>query len=65
MISWCPFPLEVSTDLGLGYVLYTVNNQQFENNEWCVVLKETGEIKHFLSSQIKVATNFTYSIKKQ
>lgn len=58
-------PIPVTTDLGDGYMLYVKSNGMFENDEFTCVLNDTGEIKHFLSSQIKVWSNSTYGINKK
>jgi hypothetical protein len=58
-------PIPVVTEDNLeGYALYVVNRGILENDEWCVVLCESGEIRHYLSNQIKVYFNATYGIKK-
>lgn len=58
-------PIPVTTDLGDGYMLYVKSNGMFENDEFTCVLNDTGEIRHFLSSQIKVWSNATYGINKK
>lgn len=58
-------PIPITTELGDGYILYVKSNGIFENDEFTCVLNSTGEIKHFLSSQIKVWSNSTYGINKK
>jgi hypothetical protein len=57
-------PIPVITELGRGYLLYVKSNGLYENDEFAVVL-ENGELRHFLTKQFKVETNFTYGINKQ
>lgn len=55
-------PVPVITELGIGYILYVKCAGIFENDELAVVLKETGEIKHFMTAQVKIDKNYTYGI---
>jgi hypothetical protein len=55
-------PIPVETPLGEGYVLFVCSNNQWENDEWTVVL-DNGEIRHFLTYQIKVVKNDTYGVR--
>jgi len=57
-------PIPVVTELGDGYAIYVKSSGMFENDEWCITLKESGEIRHFLTSQIKISSNSTYQIRK-
>lgn len=52
----------ITCDNKEGLVLFIKDNGKFENDEWCVVLLDTGEIRHYLSNQIKVYKNSTYGI---
>jgi len=65
MISFPPHPVPVATTLGNGYVWYIKQNGMLENDEVAVVLNDGGEVKHFLTSQIKIWHNETYGIKKK
>jgi hypothetical protein len=47
-----------------GIAIYVRDNGTFDNDCWCVVLKEGGTVRHYLSNQIKVHHNATYNIKK-
>jgi hypothetical protein len=64
IISFPQNPIPVVTPLGDGYVLYIKSNGMLENDEFCVVIENGGDIKYFLADQIKVYNNATYSIKK-
>lgn len=54
--------IPVSTPCGTGIILYVKDTGQFENDEWCVIMKQGGKIRHFLSNQIHVLNNATYDI---
>lgn len=56
-------PIPVITPLGDGYALYVVHNGMLENDEWCICLKVSGELRHFTTCQIKVSINYTYEIQ--
>lgn len=63
MIIHCfDIPIPVITELGDGFILYVKSNGMFDNDEFTVVLSETGELRHFLTTQIRVQKNFTYGI---
>lgn len=47
-----------------GYAIYVSNSGTFENDVWCVVLCEGGNVKHYTSNQIKIHFNGTFNIKK-
>jgi hypothetical protein len=59
-----PIPVIVIEGNKEGYAIYVVNNGQFENDVWCVVLCDGGLVRHYLSDQILIHTNATYGIKK-
>jgi len=58
-------PIPVVTPEGDGYVLYIKENGMHENDVWTVVLKNSGSVMHFVTSQIKIYCNATYSIAKK
>lgn len=64
-ISWPPYPIEVKTDLGEGYILYVRSNYLFTNDEYAIVLKSNGELLFFTNKQFKVVKNHTYQINIQ
>jgi hypothetical protein len=47
-----------------GYVLYVNDSGMFENDIWCVVLCESGLVKHYRTDQIRIYQNLTFDIKK-
>ena len=47
-----------------GYAIYVTDGGMFENDLWCVVLCEGGEVRHYRSDQIKIHTNATLGINK-
>jgi hypothetical protein len=59
-----PIPVVVDDNKD-GYAIYVVNSGTFENDVWCVVLCDGGEVRHYLSNQIKIYNNLTFNIKKK
>jgi hypothetical protein len=57
-------PIPVITPLGDAYAVYVYHNGMFEDDEWTCAMMEDGQVRHFVSSQIKLWNNATYSIKK-
>ena len=58
-----PIPVVVE-DNKEGYAIYVTNGGTFENDIWCVVLCEGGDVRHYQSDQIKIYYNATFGIKK-
>lgn len=58
-----PIPVVVEEDKE-GYALYVVNSGIFENDIWCVVLRDGGIVRHYRSDQIRIHFNATLDIKK-
>lgn len=58
-------PIPCVCPLGDGYVLYVKSNGMLENDEFCVILCEGGDIRHFISVDIKIFHNSTYGINKK
>ncbi len=58
-------PILCVTPLGDAIAIYVVHNGHFEDDEWCCALCDSGQVRHFVSSQIKIWHNETYGIKKQ
>ena len=48
-----------------GYAIYVESNGMYENDSWCISLADGGGVRHYLSNQIKIYHNETYSIKKK
>jgi hypothetical protein len=59
-----PIPVVVDDNKD-GYAIYVVNSGTFENEVWCVVLCDGGDVRHYLSNQIKIYNNLTFNIKKK
>jgi hypothetical protein len=57
-------PIPLITPHGEGYAIYVESGGVFENDIFTCVLKETGEIKHYNTSQLKMVNNGTFDIKK-
>jgi hypothetical protein len=58
-----PIPVIVEEDKE-GYAIYVTNGGTFENDIWCIVLCDGGDIKHYRSDQIKIHNNLTFDIIK-
>lgn len=58
-----PIPVIVEGDKE-GYALYVTDSGMLENDIWCVVLCESGIVRHYLSDQIRIHKNSTFNIKK-
>lgn len=56
-----PIPVIVEGDKE-GYAIYVTNGGQFENDVWCVVHCEGGTVRHYLSDQVRIHKNATFSI---
>jgi hypothetical protein len=54
-------PIPVVTEKGRGYILYVKANGLYENDEFAIVL-ENGDLRHFITTQFKVETNYTYGV---
>jgi len=63
MITFPPYMIPVKTEHGEGFILYVSEGGAFENDCFCVVLKETGKLKHYKTLQITIEQNLTYGIK--
>lgn len=59
-----PIPIVVEGDKN-GYALYVRDGGTFENDIWCVVLCDGGDVRHYMSNQIKMYVNATLGITKQ
>jgi hypothetical protein len=58
-----PIPVIVE-DNKEGYAVYVRDGGTFENDIWCVVLCDGGNVRHYRSDQIKIHFNATFNIKK-
>lgn len=64
MLEFCnPIPVVVENNKN-GYAIYVTNGGSFENDIWCVVLCDGGDIRHYFSHQVKMYVNATLNIKK-
>lgn len=55
-------PIPVVTPMGDAYAIYCTSNGMLENDEWTCALIEDGQIRHFLTNDIKIWSNGTYGI---
>lgn len=63
-----PIPVVISVEgqeKQNGYAIYVESGGMFENDIWCIALEEGGMVRHFLSSQIRIFKNSTFSIKEE
>lgn len=58
-----PIPVIIEGDKE-GYAIYVTNGGQFENDTWCIVHCDGGDIRHYRSDQIKIHRNSTFNISK-
>ncbi len=58
-----PIPV-VTLDGKDGYAIYVSNSGTYENDIWCVVLCDGGQIRHYRSDQIHMYFNATFGITK-
>jgi hypothetical protein len=58
-----PIPVIVEGDKE-GYAIYVQSGGTFENDIWCIVLCNSGIIRHYRSDQIKIYQNSTFDIQK-
>ena len=58
-----PIPVIVENNKE-GYAIYVSNGGTFENDIWCIVLCDGGQIRHYRSDQIKIHFNETFDIKR-
>jgi hypothetical protein len=58
-------PIPVVTESGQeGYAIYVESSGMYENDIWCVVICDTGIIRHYNTSQLRIHYNATFGIKK-
>lgn len=58
-----PIPV-VLEDGSEGYAIYVESSGMFENDIWCVVLCDSGIIRHYNTSQLRIHKNATFGINK-
>ena len=59
-----PLPVVVEGNKD-GYAIYVSNSGMYENDVWCVVLCEGGQVRHYQTDQIKIWANATFGITKK
>lgn len=57
-----PIPVIVENNKE-GYAIYVSNGGTFENDIWCVVLCDSGVVRHYRSDQLKIHNNATLGLK--
>ena len=64
-ITFCPIPVPVIVEENKeGYLLYVESSSTFENDCWTIILKEEGIVRHYLTNQVRIHKNATFSIIK-
>jgi hypothetical protein len=58
-------PYSVHTPLGDGMVMFVTDYGWNENMVWTVVLKETGQVRHFQTTQITIQKNHTWELNQK
>jgi hypothetical protein len=58
-----PIPVIVEKDK-VGYAIYVTDGGTFENDIWCIVLCDGGNVRHYRSDQIKIHSNATLDLTK-
>lgn len=58
-------PIPVVTPIGNGMAIYVTVGGTFEDDCWCVALSDGGQVRHFVSAQIKLWHNETYGLNKK
>lgn len=58
-----PIPVVIETNKE-GYAIYVQNGGTLENDIWCVVLCDSGIVRHYRSDQIRIHQNSTFGIQK-
>lgn len=63
-IVFAPYSIPVIVENGKeGYILYVKDSEMWDNDLFCIVLKETGELLHATTKQFVVSENITFGIK--
>ena len=47
-----------------GYAIYVSNGGTFENDIWCIVLCDGGDIRDYRSDEIRMKYNDTLDLRK-
>ena len=58
-----PIPV-VTCDGHDGYAIYVCNSGTFENDVWCIALRDGGHLRHYTTSQLRIQHNSTFDIRK-
>jgi hypothetical protein len=53
-------PIPMQTPHGEGMAILVIDPGIHWNTVWCVALKDTLEIKHYESKDLKIGKNFTF-----
>lgn len=57
-------PIPVIVEEKEGYAIYVQSSGMFENDVWCICLKDGGVLRHYNTSQVKININATFGIIK-
>lgn len=59
-----PIPVIIIDTGDEGYAIYVETSGMYENDIWCIALCNSGTIRHYTTSQLKIHYNATFGIKK-
>jgi len=59
-----PIPVVIKDGNCDGYAIYAESSGMFENDIWCIVLCDGGDVRHYRSDQIKIHSNATLDLTK-
>lgn len=59
-----PIPVVIKEGNSEGYAIYVESSGMFENDIWCIVLCDSGIVRHYRTDQILIHYNATFGIKK-
>lgn len=60
-----PIPVVIIKTKKEGYAIYVESGGQFENDIWCIVLCDGGNILHCTTDQLLVHKNSTFGINEK
>lgn len=58
-------PVTIKENGKQGYALYVKDSGFMQNDEWAIVLCDSGEIIHCLTNQFVIQSNFTFNINNK
>lgn len=63
MIVFAPYSIPVIVENGKeGYILYVKDSEMWDNDLFCIVLKEDGKLLHAKTDQFVIVENITFGV---